>query len=320
MRLTRQAALAIALVCGLLAAVGAWLWIGQQNKPVPKAPETVEVPVPIQTIPAQTDLLPEMFKKVTLPKAQVAANVVVNEPDLIGRINRTELLMDKPVTADQIAVRSNALGLAYTINRGQRAMSIALDMVAAVCDFVQAGDRVDVVANFGREGKVVVRTLVQDVLVLAAGTATNPRTPAPAVAAVPGAATPPPADQSPPKRPDMPFTLAVTPEQAQIIIAADVAGKLRLLLRRMGDHSIVPLPNANSWTLIGPVPDDRKGGPESSGPANPEATPPSAPSARTAESATVRYGAAPTAPPPVVPAKPSVEIIRGSQREIVTPQ
>ena len=296
------------------------MWIGQQNKPVQKAPETVEVPVPVRTISAQTDLMPEMFKKVTMQKTQVAADVVINEADLVGRINRTELLMDKPVTAGQIAVRSNALGLAYTINSGQRAMSVALDMVAAVCDFVQAGDRVDVVATFGHEGKVVVRTLVQDVLVLAAGTAINPRTLAPAAAATPGAATPPPAEQNPPKRPDMPFTLAVTPEQAQIIIAADSAGKLRLLLRRMGDHSIVPLPSANSWTLIGPLPDDKKSGAESSGSPNPEGPPPSGPSVRSVEAAPTRYGAAPTAPPPVLPAKPSVEIIRGNQREIVTPQ
>ncbi|MEI6502203.1 MAG: Flp pilus assembly protein CpaB, partial [Armatimonadota bacterium] len=240
MQLSRQAALAIALVCGLLAAVGVWVWIGQQKKPVPKAPETIEVPAPIQTLPAQTDLMPEMFKKVTMQKTQVAANVVINEADLVGRVSRVELLMDKPVLAEQVAVRSNALGLAYTINRGQRAMSVALDMVAAVCDFVQAGDRVDVVATFGREGKVVVRTLVQDVLVLATGTATNQKTPPAPPAATPGAAPPPAADPNPPKRPDMPFTLALTPEQAQIIIAADTAGKLRLLsepFRARGGHA-----------------------------------------------------------------------------------
>lgn len=296
------------------------MWIGQQKKPVEKTPETVQVPVPIQTIPAQTDLMPEMFKKVTMQKAQVAANVVVNERDLVGRINRTELVMDKPVTAEQIAVRSNELGLAYTINRGQRAMSVALDIVGAVCDFVQPGNRVDVVATFQREGKVVVRTLVQDVLVIAAGTALNPPAPAAAVTTT-GALPAAKVDPNPPKRPDMPFTLAVTPEQAQIIIAADVTGDLRLVLRRMGDHSVVPLPTANSWTLIGPLPEDKKGGGPAApakGPEGPPTTPAAA--ARTAASLANAFGATPAAPPPVAPAKPAVEIIRGSQREIVTPQ
>jgi hypothetical protein len=112
----------------------------------------------------------------------------------------------------------------------------------------------------------------------------------------------------------------VTPEQAQIIVTADSSGKLRLLLRRMGDHSILPLPSANSWTLIGPLPDDKKGGPGSPNPEGPRPSVSAAASIRPPDVAPARYGAAPTAPPPVVPAKPSVEVIRGGQRETVTPQ
>ena len=36
MRLTRSTALAIALACGLLAALGAWVWIGSRTDAVPK--------------------------------------------------------------------------------------------------------------------------------------------------------------------------------------------------------------------------------------------------------------------------------------------
>lgn len=324
MRLTRQAALGIALACGLLAAVGAYLWIGQQSKPVEKAPETVQIPVPIQTIRPQTDLTPAMFKMVTLEKTQVPANAIVNAQDLAGKISLNELVMGKPVLAEQVATRSTALGMAYGIAQGQRAMTVALDIVSAVCDFVVAGNRVDVVAAFQREGKVVVRTLVQDVLVLAAGTATTPPGPTTAAAApatpAAGGAAPAKPDNNPPKRPDMPFTLAVTPEQAQLIIAADVAGDLRLVLRRMGDHSIIPLPTANSWSLIGPLPrENQSSGPSTEGRGADEPAPPEAARPHP-ETDGVKYGGAPTAPPPVTPAKPSVEVIRGTQREVVTPQ
>jgi Flp pilus assembly protein CpaB len=323
MRLTRQAALGIALVCGLLAAIGAYLWIGQQSKPVVKAPETVEVSVPIQTIPAQTDLMPEMFKKVSMEKSQVPVNTVVNLQDLVGRVSRQELVMDKPILADQIAIRSSELGLAYTIGTGQRAMSVALDIVASVCDYIQPGNRVDIIGVFAVQGKVVTRTLVQDVLVLGVGTSTTPAT-APAASAPPGATPGAAPDHNPPKRPDLPFTLAVTPDQAQIIITADAAGKLRMLLRRMGDHSIVALPAANSWTLIGPIPkDNTPNGPEGSSPGGQSAGAGEASSQQkamaTMQEATARYGGSTTAPPPV-PAKPSVEVIRGNQREVVTPQ
>jgi pilus assembly protein CpaB len=316
MRLTRQAALAIALICGLLAAVLAWMWIGQQNKPVEKVPETVQIPVPVRTIPAQTDLQPEMFRKVTLERTSVPAGTVLDEQKVAGRVCMTELSLGVPVLETQMALRSKALGLAYGIPRGQRAESIALDVVGAVTDFIQPGNRVDVLVSFNKNGKYVVRTVLQDILVLAAGISTSPAQPAPppapaATPGVPGAAPPPKTDPNPPKRPDMPYTLCVTPAQAQLIYVADVSGDLRLTLRGMGDHVILPLPGNNSWTLIGPIPKDEPGG-GSSAPA-----PPPNPAPQPAPQPTLSVGQ-PVAPP--VSRKPTVEIIRGGTRELVTPE
>lgn len=313
MRLTRQAALAIALVCGLLAAVLAWMWIGQQNKPVEKAPTTVQVPVPIQTIPPQVQLRPEMFKKVVMERTRVPATTVLTEQGFEGRVSRAELLQDQPVTAEQIAIRSNKLGLSYGLAPGQRAMSVALDLVGAVADFIQPGNRVDVLVSFSREGKIVVRTVVQDVLVLAAGTSTTP--PAPAAPAAAGATK---ANEAPPKRPEIPFTLAVTPAQAQLILTADIGGDLRLLLRAMGDHGIMPLPSSNSWSLIGPLPTARPAG---GAPAAPAAAPvpPTAPRVSPGLQGPQTWGTGPARPALPTPKRPSVEVIRGGQREVVTP-
>jgi pilus assembly protein CpaB len=318
MRLTRQAALAIALVCGLLAAILLWVYISRQSKPVAKTPEAIEVPVPIKTIPAQVDLQPAMFKKASFERAKLPANSVTTDQAFSGRVSLVELVQDEPVRAEQIAIRSKQLGLAYSMRDGQRAMSVALDVVGAVADFVQPGNRVDVLVSFQREGRVVVRTIVQDVLVLAAGLSTSATFPTQASA---GAA----ADKTAPdktanaKRPDIPFTLAVTPNQAQVILTADVAGDLRLLLRPMGDAAVVPLPTSNSWSLIGPLPSNTPAGSQTGAPAAPAPPAPAVAPGYYGPQGSQAWGGAPTQPPPPTPRRPSVEVIRGGQREIVTP-
>lgn len=318
MRLTRQAALAVALICGLLAAVLAWMWIGQQSKPVVRAAETVEVPVPVRTIPAQVDLQPEMFRKVTLDKTKVAAGTVVDEQNLVGRVSMVELLSGQMILESQVALRSKALGLAYGIPRGQRAESIALDLVGAVTDFVQPGDRVDVLstASVG-SGKYITHTILQDVLVLAAGTSLNP-TPPPAPPAAPTTPGATPVKAEPPKRIEMPYTLCVTPAQAQLLYLADqVSHPLRLTLRGMGDNEIVPLPAGNSWTFIGPIPKDAPGSGGGGAPAPAPAPAQPAPAAAPQPAPQAQPAAQPVAP---ACRKPTVEIIRGGQRELVTPE
>jgi pilus assembly protein CpaB len=321
MRLTRQAALAIALVCGLLAAILAWVWVGQQNKPAVKAPETVEVPVPVKTIPAQVDLMPAMFKKAVIAeKGKIPTNAVLSDQDLIGRVSLSELPAGQPVRADQIAIRSKQLGMAYSLAPGQRALSLSVDQIEAVADFVQPGNHVDLLVSFSRGGQFLVRTLVQDVLVLAMGSATNAPAPPPPPAATgtaAGAAPEKPAEKAPPKRPEIPCTLSVTPNQAQLIFLADVSGDIRFTLRPMGEKSVVPMAPSNSWSLIGTIPGSAT---TTGGPTPPAPTPAAQPPPQYyGPPGALNFGASPTSPPRPAPRRPSVEIIRGGQREIVTP-
>ncbi|MEN6304911.1 MAG: Flp pilus assembly protein CpaB [Armatimonadia bacterium] len=318
MRLTRQAALAIALICGLFAAVLAWMYIGRQAKPKAPVVETVEVPVPIKTLPPQLDLQPEMFKKLTFEKTKLPAGVMLTEQDLAGRISLMELPEGQPVRADQIAVRSKKLGLAYTLPEGSRAMSISLDIVGAVGDFLQPGTHVDVLVSFERENNAVVRTVTQDVVVLAVGTATNVAPPAAEQPAAGKTGT----EQQAPRRTETPVTLQVTPTQAQLVLTADVSGDIRLTLRPMGDRAIVPLPNSNNWSMIGEWPKPKQPGAQPASGAQQEQQAgqqqppiqqyggPQGPQA---------WGARPVAPAPPQPKRPSVEVIRGGQREVVTP-
>jgi len=165
MRLTRQASLVIALVCGLLAAVGAWVWITQQRTKATKAPTTIEVPVPSQAVAPQTELKPAMFRRVAFEQAELPADVVTDPAFLQNQVSLIELPAGQPIRQGDIAPKSR-MGLAFAVPRGYRALAVPLDLVGNVGDFVQPGNRVDVLASFERDNEVVVRTVVQDVEVL----------------------------------------------------------------------------------------------------------------------------------------------------------
>jgi pilus assembly protein CpaB len=320
MRLTRQAALAIALVAGLLAALGAWIFIGQQGKTkAPPPVTTVTIPLPVRTIPAWTELQSEMFQNTELKKEQVPVNAVMDVQSLVGRIATADLVEKQPILVTQVAEKNKKLGVAYELGPGVRGMSVSLDVVGAVGDFVQPGNHVDVLSSFQQENQVVVRTLVQDVVVLGIGQSTS--------------VAPPPAEgqegenaatkrDTAPRRTETPVTLAVTPTQAQVILTADKAGRLRLTLRAMGDRGVLPLPTTNSWSMIGPLPAKQTGGTQS--PSVSKATPqPQSGTTQTTAGGTAAGStatAAPAATAPVRPKKPYVEVIRGDEREYVVPR
>jgi Flp pilus assembly protein CpaB len=237
---------------------------------------------------------------------------------------------EQPVRQEQVQERSARLGMAYALNPGLRGMAVPLDVIGTVGDFVKPLDHVDVLIAFKEDNKVVVRTLVQDVVVLAIGqTVTAPPPPSSTEETTETSKEPPP-----PRKAETPVTLALTPAQAQIILTADQAGDLRLTLRGRDDDTVVALPPANSWTMVGVVPKLGPGGPEG-GP--PPGGPPGAggPPSVGAQFDNVRRqlemggapghpagGAAGAAHPSGSqrPKQPYVEVIRGDATEIVVPE
>jgi Flp pilus assembly protein CpaB len=314
MRLTRQASLVVALVAGLLAALVAYIWFsrGAATKTAPAT--TVEIPVPVRAIPARTELRPALFEKTAFPREQLPSDVVTDAASVQGRVSLVELPQGQPIKSSDAAPKSS-MGLAFEVKRGYRAMAVPLDLVGNVGDFVKPGNRVDVLVAFVKEQQVVVRTVAQDILVL---TINRETTAGPAAEG--GTTGTDDKKQSStqggtPRAQTTPVTLALTPAQAQVVLASDNVGKIRLALRATGDSGLVPLPPANSWSLIGPLPKAAQAGVE-----QPPAAPPSTPQPPVLNPdgrPPTAWGGTPTTPQ--VPHRPSVEVIRGGQREVVVP-
>lgn len=318
MRLTRQAALAIALVAGLLAALFAWMFIGQQKPKTPPPPQTVEVPVPREAIPAGTELQGTMFQMAEVPAAQVTAATVTDPQALDGRIAVADLAAGQAVQAIQVQERTAQLGMAYALNEGLRAMAVSLDIIGAVGDFIKPMDRVDVLLAYRDNNYVVTRTLVQNVVVLALGRTVTVSPPSTASATAQGEE---PTQEAPPRRTETPVTLALTPQQSQIVLAADQVGDLRLTLRARGDNGVIPLPNTQSWTLVGPTPKQAAAAAAEKQPAQqPQAQAPQPAPAQPARQPEPTGPSGAGAPPAEKIPAGAVEVIRGGEREYVVPE
>jgi pilus assembly protein CpaB len=124
------------------------------------------------------------------------------------------------VTQSKIGLESAAT-LPARLPLGMRATSIAIDNVKGVAGLVSPGDHVDVVAVPPRSGDETPRgvAILRDVLVLAMGPDVQPAT-----AAAPGPLSSPPAVLTT-------VTLALTPNQVDLISGADMNTSLRLALR-----------------------------------------------------------------------------------------
>jgi pilus assembly protein CpaB len=202
--------------------------------------------------------------------------------------------------------RSAALGLAFVVNPGMRAVTVALDPVIGVAGFLRPGNHVDVVATFNINDGAVTKTVLQDQILLATGSQVINTSEAP------GRGT---------QQENVPnATLSLDPADAEKLILAESKGKLRLTLRAQGDTVLAPTRGITSRALIGYVPPDV--GAEKQSPSL--AAPPAQPAYQSPRGMTpyqgiygFGQGPLPASKPVLSEPRTEIEVIKGSQVERV---
>jgi pilus assembly protein CpaB len=143
-----------------------------------------------EDIKEQSTLLPEMVERVTIPKNFIEPGAVTMDPaeekkaseegrrvrnpmeDMAGSVVLVPIRKGEQITLSKITEPGIRSGLSPQIAPGKRAVSIPVGEVSGVAKLVKPGDRVDVIAVIdaggGKENKLV-RTLLQDVAILAVG-------------------------------------------------------------------------------------------------------------------------------------------------------
>jgi pilus assembly protein CpaB len=181
-------------------------------------------------IPARAHITAPMVTTTTRPVEQVQSDALGDPAAAIGQVASIDIPQGGMLVASALA-KPTPVPVGLQVPPGMRAVSIPIDQVKGVSGLLHPGDKVDVMSIPPRgTGDPQAYTFMRDILVLAVGNdIVNPQAQA-VTNAPPGAPTPPP-------NPAATVTLSVTPEQADMLAAADLNTTVRLALRPPHERS-----------------------------------------------------------------------------------
>jgi len=187
-----------------------------------------EVVIAKVDIPQGTKITKSMIALARLPEQKVSKNALIYPESAIGKIALVDILKGQQILSSQLRMSYQGKTLSTITPQGKRAVTISLDKVSSMAGMLSEGDRVDIIGIFPYsqtiEGKTytqkVVVPMFEDVLVLSVGqkksvskkgrksmftqtTTSSPTT----------------------------ITLALLPEEANLLLYALEIGKIKLLLR-----------------------------------------------------------------------------------------
>lgn len=214
-------------VIGVLAIGIALVIYGILSTPRKSAAPPRNVVIAAMNIPANTRIVPAMVTTEQKPGDQVEPAALSDPADAVGMLASADIPQGAVLTPTRLARPApQPQGLQVAV--GMRAITIAVDNVKGVAGLLVPGDHVDVLAAPIRGGGIAPKAyaIVRDARVLAVGR--NIGVPEAAPTGSPGAAAAAPKPTLPP---NTWITLAVSPPQADTIMAADLDGVVRLALR-----------------------------------------------------------------------------------------
>ncbi len=157
-----------------------------------------------------------------------------------GRVITSDVATGQPLMARHLAPQDTPAGVSAMLPKGYRAISVDVRGDTGLTGLLQPGSHVDVVATLSDNEATVVRTIAQDVYVLAVGTK------------IAGIKEPKADDRvREHEERNSSVTLVVTPEQAGRIDLAFTSGSPRLVMRGGGDRALSRFSGLTFADLIG---------------------------------------------------------------------
>ncbi|QEH34305.1 hypothetical protein OJF2_28410 [Aquisphaera giovannonii] len=213
--------LGLAVVLGLGAMVVTMKYMG---RPPEAVEETQEVLVAARDFKEEELLKADMVKVERMSKKSIPPGAFAAFKDVEDRWVRTAMLEGDLIVDKKLGPKGTPPGLVANIPKGMRAFAVEVNEQSGVSGFVLPGHRVDVIRyEAPQSGKPShAEMILQNVLVLASGQVfTRPEEKA---------------------LQNHTVTLAVTPEQASVLVAAKANGPLSLSLRGVNDQEVVARP------------------------------------------------------------------------------
>jgi pilus assembly protein CpaB len=204
-------------------------WFYYANAVAPKQQKTLRVVVAAHDTPIGTLLRKSDLKIVNYPEKDIPKGAVFAVPNAENRVVMVPMNTNEPVLQGKLSDVTTVEGVASTIDRGYRAVSVQITDVSGVAGLIQPGSHVDVL--FTRPGTMAEATtsmILQNVRVISTGRTIQA-----------GQVVDPRAPKSPT------VTLVLTPDEAQKLELAKNQGKIGLSLRNPLDTTR----NAKTETL-----------------------------------------------------------------------
>lgn len=263
----------LGVILGVVTAVLGWKAFSDLQK---KSEENWQpVVVAVVDIKPRTTVTREMIELTRLPQDHIAPDVLSDIKLVEGQMTLGRIKAKEQVRKSDLVPKGQAPSLAYAIPPGKRAIAIAAGEVSAVGSTVKPGDHVDILATYTDPvaKQETTQMILQNVPVLAVNQGET--------------------DAQGQTGAKSSMTLAVSPEEAELLTAADRAGVLRVSLRPVEDSSVVASPGTRTSDLrIGKIAEQ----PATDQRPIPQFTPPAREQRRT-----------------------EIKIIRGTQEQVVQP-
>ena len=196
-------------------------WFYYANAVAPKQVKTLRMIVAMHDMPIGTLLKKSDLKLIDYPEKDVPKGSIFQIANAESRVLMMPLNTNQPVLQGMLSEPTTMEGVASTIDRGYRAVSVQVTDVSGVAGLIQPGSHVDVI--FTQPGSMVeaaTSTILQNVKVISTG-----RTVAIGQTLDPRA----------PKSPTV--TLVLLPADAQKLELAKSQGKISLSLRNPLDSA-----------------------------------------------------------------------------------
>lgn len=225
--------------------------IANMQANIPKS--QVQVLVASKDIPKGSVISEGSIEVSVIPEQYRQPQAVSSVERILGMITVVQMEKGEQVTLTKLAQAKQAGGLAEGTPIGKRAVTVSMDTISALAGMIKPGDYVDVMAmvpipvqtaDFKQATQIAVMPLFQNVLVLAVGKEIG----APSKSA--GSSGRYSQEETKKDSGSAPLiTLALGPQEANLIAFVQEQGKIRLTLRSPADSRIESTQPA-SWDTL----------------------------------------------------------------------
>ena len=254
----KRLALILGVVLAFIAMIMVKVYLDQQSKIIRKQTQEevikrqekqISVLIAKKEIPKGATIDLEMLETKIVPREYLQPQAVSSPERIIGMIALLPISKGEQITLSKLTSPQQASGssLAMATPVGKRAISISVDNISSLMGMIRPGDYVDVISLIPipvqtPDGKqvtqVAVMPLFQNVLVLAVGQELGRLSSSDTRYA------------KEEQRATSPLiTLALLPQEANLIAFVQEQGKIRLTLRSPADSRIEPI-QAASWETL----------------------------------------------------------------------